>query len=122
MVYGDELLQTAEDSIEMIWRRYGLAGLVRLLLDLVVCVPAEHLAELRRDIHYGLRMLARSPGFTGPRRGSQRFRPVLIGWRSPPARPARAGVLLCAGAPIHPHRSGGDPPAGVNGRADCRFR
>ncbi len=30
-VYGDELIQAAEDSIEPIWRRHGLAG---LLLDL----------------------------------------------------------------------------------------
>ncbi len=62
--YEDELLQTAEDAVESVWRRHGLMGLFRLLLDIAMRVHAEHLAELRHDVRYGLRMLAASPGYT----------------------------------------------------------
>jgi predicted permease len=62
--YGDELLRVAEDAIEPIWRHHGVLGLARLLLDIAIRVPAEHLAELRQDIRYGSHMLAASPGFT----------------------------------------------------------
>ncbi len=62
--YGEELLQVTEDAIEPIRRRHGALGLARLFLDLAVRIPAEHLAELRQDVRYGLRALLASPGFT----------------------------------------------------------
>jgi predicted permease len=62
--YGAEMLHVTEDAIESIWRRYGARGLVRLLLDLALRLPAEYLTELAHDVRYGLRMLAGSPGFT----------------------------------------------------------
>lgn len=63
-IYGPDLERTAEDSITAIWREHGLLGLVRLLLDLAIRIPLEHLAELSHDIRYGFRMLCSSPGFT----------------------------------------------------------
>ena len=63
MVYGEELDQLGEDAVPEVWRRYGLLGLVRLLFDIAVRLPAEYLAEIRRDAIYALRVLARSPGF-----------------------------------------------------------
>ena len=63
-LYGDDLDQVTEESIEPVWRRHGAPGLVRMLADLAVRVPAEHFAELRKDVRYSLRMLAAARGFT----------------------------------------------------------
>jgi len=62
--YGGEMLKTAEDAIEPVWRQHGLAGLARLLLDVAIRVPFEYLAELGQNLRYALRMLCGSPGFT----------------------------------------------------------
>src|ERR1700733_12790640 len=62
--YGEELEQVTDTAIEPIWRRQGALGLARLLLDIAIRVPAEHFAEFRQDVRYGLRTLAASPGFT----------------------------------------------------------
>ena len=61
--HGADLVQVAEEAIGPIWRDQGLPGLARLLADIAVRVAAEHGAELRQDVRYGLRMLAGSPGF-----------------------------------------------------------
>jgi predicted permease len=63
--YGDELQHVTEESIEGIWQRYGVLGLLRLLLDVAIRIPAEHLAEFAQDLRFGLRMLAHSRGFAG---------------------------------------------------------
>lgn len=59
-----EPVQATQAGIEPTWRRHGVLGLARLLLDFAIRVPAEHLAEFRQDMRYGLRALVASPGFT----------------------------------------------------------
>lgn len=63
MVYGEDLDQMGEDAVPDAWRRYGMWGLLRLLADIAVRLPVEYLAEIRQDVTYTLRALARSPGF-----------------------------------------------------------
>src|ERR1039457_1398666 len=64
MVYGQDLDRLGEDAVPEAWRRYGLFGLGRLLADIAVRLPIEYLGEIRQDVVYAVRVLARSPGFT----------------------------------------------------------
>ncbi|MGA2136708.1 MAG: ABC transporter permease [Bryobacteraceae bacterium] len=63
MAYGADLIQIGEDAIEDIWARHGFFGLIRLLVDIVLRLPVEYLSEIRRDLAYAVRTLAKSPGF-----------------------------------------------------------
>jgi macrolide transport system ATP-binding/permease protein len=63
MIYGEDLDRLGEDAVPEAWRRYGPPGLLRLLADIAVRLPVEYLAEIRQDVIYTVRVLARSPGF-----------------------------------------------------------
>src|SRR5258708_6764771 len=63
MVYGTEMLQLGEDVVEEIAKRHGLAGLIRLVVDIAIRIPVEYLSEMRRDLRYAVRALIKSPGF-----------------------------------------------------------
>jgi len=64
MLYGEDLDRMGEDAIPEVSRRNGLPGLLRLLADIAIRLPATYLTEIRQDIVYALRTLAKSPGFT----------------------------------------------------------
>src|ERR1039457_6959403 len=63
IVYGEDLDRLGEDAVPQVWGRPGLLGLVGLLADLAVRLPVQHLGEIRQDVVYAVRVLARSPGF-----------------------------------------------------------
>ncbi len=63
MLYGEDMDRLGEDAIPEVWRRYGVPGLLRLLADIAIRLPAMYLAEIRQDVLYALRVLAKSPGF-----------------------------------------------------------
>ena len=64
MLYGVDLERLGEDAVPVVWRQHGFRGLVRLLADIALRLPAEYLAEVRQDLGYALRRLGMSPGFT----------------------------------------------------------
>ena len=63
LAYGEEMLLAGEDALDDVARRHGIAGLLRLLLDLLLRLPIEYLSEMRRDLPYAARTLLKSPGF-----------------------------------------------------------
>ncbi len=64
MIYGSDVIQLGEDAIEDIWAQHGFFGLIRLIADIAVRVPIEYLAEIRSDLAYAVRTLAKARGFT----------------------------------------------------------
>jgi len=63
MLYGADVVRTGEEAVEEISERHGFWGLFPLLADIALRVPVEYLAEMRRDLVYALRTLAKSRGF-----------------------------------------------------------
>jgi predicted permease len=63
MLYGADILQLGEDAIDDIWAQHGVLGLIRLIADIAIRLPIEYLAEMRQDLAYARRTLAKSPGF-----------------------------------------------------------
>jgi len=63
MIYGADLVQLGEDIVQDIAKEHGVSGLFRLVADLAIRVPIEYLSEMRRDLIYAVRSLAKSRGF-----------------------------------------------------------
>jgi len=63
MTYGSDVVQLGEEVVEETARRYGTAGLLRLVADIAMRLPIEYLSEMRRDMRYAARALIKSPGF-----------------------------------------------------------
>jgi predicted permease len=63
IVYGADVIHLGEDVIDDIWKQHGFFGLLHLIADIGVRLPVEYLAEMRRDLVYALRTLAKSRGF-----------------------------------------------------------
>jgi predicted permease len=64
VAYGSEVMLAGEDAIRDIAKHHGTLGVLPLLIDIAMRIPAEYAAEIRQDFRYGLRILANSPGFT----------------------------------------------------------
>ena len=62
MLHGEELDSAGEDAVPEVWARYGMAGLVALLMDIALQLPVRYLAEIRQDAAYALRRFGASPG------------------------------------------------------------
>jgi macrolide transport system ATP-binding/permease protein len=63
LAYGTDVMRLGDDVVEETAKRYGSAGLIRLIADIAIRLPIEYLSEMRADTRYGLRALVKSPGF-----------------------------------------------------------
>jgi predicted permease len=63
MAYGDQMLEAGEDSMRRLANKHGAAGIVRLIVDIALRLPLEYLSEMRQDMRYAARALAKSPSY-----------------------------------------------------------
>jgi hypothetical protein len=63
LAYGTDVSRLGEDVVEDIVREQGFLGLLRLVADIALRLPAEYLSEIRHDLRYAVRGLIKSPGF-----------------------------------------------------------
>jgi predicted permease len=63
LAFGADMMQLGKDAIDGAAGRNGSAGLLHLLADIALRLPAEYLSEMRRDMMYAGRALVKSPGF-----------------------------------------------------------
>jgi len=63
MAYGDQMLEAGEDSMRRLANQHGAAGILRLIFDIALRLPLEYLTEMRQDMRYAARALAKSPSY-----------------------------------------------------------
>ena len=63
MLHGEELDSAGEDAVPEVWARYGIAGLITLLMDIALQLPVRYLVEIRQDAAYAIQ-LRRFAGIT----------------------------------------------------------
>jgi putative ABC transport system permease protein len=63
MIYGSDVILLGEDAIDDISAQHGFFGLIRLVADIAVRLQIEYFSEMRQDLAYACRTLAKSPGF-----------------------------------------------------------
>ena len=64
MVYGADVIQLGEDVVQDVAKQNGFLGLFRLIADLAIRIPIEYLIEMRQDLIYAVRTLAKARGFS----------------------------------------------------------
>ena len=64
MRHGEDLELAGDDAAPLLWERYGIFGLLRMLAAAAVGLVVEYCSETGRDVGYALRRLRSSPGFT----------------------------------------------------------
>jgi predicted permease len=110
IVYGQDLDRLGEDAVPQAWRRHGWFGLLRLVADIAVRLPVEYLGEIRQDVVYAVRVLARSPGF------------AAVAILSLALGIAMCGVILCGSSSVlRPMPGARDPGALVASRKGVSY-